>query len=265
MPNLSPDKPGIVKRVDTLETQVGRLEAVRDDMMGNVERTQYLHALRHAVGGADPLSPLDINAADRAHSHAYTDITNIQDMLNAFSGLDLHALAAALAPLIKPYIGGTARKVGEYGAWKMNYNPEYNPFTLGGFTPGKRLFIVGLSNQGDVKRTKFGVGIMVNVFPSIGGIWTGAGRKYPKAFRGAYNRADSMTFNPAESAHQWVISQFDAVVAAGSGMAPAKDSWQVRLANDGSSLLLHSSVIRVLCGRGDDDYDDYPLLEFWEY
>ena len=262
MPNISPDKPGIVKRVDTLETQVGRLEAVRDDMLGNVERTQYLHAPRHAAGGDDPLSPRDINAADRAHSHAYTDITNVQAMPNAFPGFDLNALASALAPLIKPYIGGTARKVGEYGAWKMNYNIEYNPFTLGGFTPGKRLFIVGLSNQGDVKRTEFGVAIRVNIFPSIGGIWGGMGNKYPKVFRDAYNRADSMTFNPAESAHQWVISQFDAVVAAGSGMAPALDSWGISL-SPGESLPLHSSVIRVLCGVTGGD--DYPLLEFWEY
>lgn len=122
MPKLSPDKPGIVKRVDSLETQVGRLEDVRDNMMENVGETQYIHAPRHANGGDDPLYPSDIGAANKVHSHSYTDITNLQEMINAFPGFDLNGLVSALVPLIKPWIvgdgegGGFLNSSGAYGS-----------------------------------------------------------------------------------------------------------------------------------------------------
>lgn len=266
-----PDRPGIVKRVDTLETQVGRLEAVRDDMMGNVERTQYLHAPRHAMGGADPLSPSDVGAADRIHSHVYTDITNMQAMLDAFPGFDLNALAAALAPLIKPHVGGTARKVGEYGAWKMNYALQSNPYVMEGCTPGKLMFVRGISNQNDSFRSRYGVVAYTSLFPSVGGIWTGYGNWYPTGGVGS----NAKTKDPAQSNYLTLRANWlNTSPALNRYLGPAIRNGDQRGSDeDGNTQytpvfgenvwLIHDSTVRVCCSVLTGD--DYPVIEFWEY
>lgn len=276
MPKLSPDKPGIVKRVDSLETQVGRLEDVRDNMMENVGETQYIHAPRHANGGDDPLSPSDIGAANKVHSHSYTDITNLQEMINAFPGFDLNGLVSALVPLIKPYIGGTARKVGEYGNRRSSYLYNQNLIRLEGLTPGKLLFVRGLANQGDAGRAASDVAAYASIYPSISGIWGGMGNKYPGIHNGNY--FDQPTFDSVNNSAAICRDSFDAKLANPDGVLyfqgygtflMAIRSGVKGLDSDDREtfgqnfFLIHSPTVRLCCTSLSGD--DYPVLEFWEY
>lgn len=87
------DKPGWAKRIEALER-------VRDDMKANVLSTQYLHNTRHYTGGDDPLTPANIGAADKKHSHIMSDITDLDSISISPGNIDLDALVGALKPLM---------------------------------------------------------------------------------------------------------------------------------------------------------------------
>lgn len=87
------DKPGWAKRIEALER-------VRDDMKANVLSTQYLHNTRHYTGGDDPLTPANIGAANKKHSHIMSDITDLDSISISPGNIDLDALVDALKPLI---------------------------------------------------------------------------------------------------------------------------------------------------------------------
>lgn len=79
-------------------------------------------------------------------------VSGILGPANGGTGVNsLQALAQALQQT--GLIGGKARKVGEYGAWKNRYLPDQNLVRLEGLTPGKLLFVRGVSNKGDAYRT----------------------------------------------------------------------------------------------------------------
>lgn len=86
------DKPGWAKRIEALER-------VRDDMKANVLSTQYLHNTRHYTGGDDPLTPANIGAANKKHSHIMSDITDLDSISISPGNIDLDALVDALKPL----------------------------------------------------------------------------------------------------------------------------------------------------------------------
>lgn len=87
------DKPGWAKRIEALER-------VRDDMKANVLSTQYLHNTRHYTGGDDPLTPANIGAANKKHSHIMSDITDLGSISISPGNIDLNALVEALKPLM---------------------------------------------------------------------------------------------------------------------------------------------------------------------
>lgn len=87
------DKPGWAKRIEALER-------VRDDMKANVLSTQYLHNTRHYTGGDDPLTPANIGAANKKHSHIMSDITDLDSISISPGNIDLDALVNALKPLM---------------------------------------------------------------------------------------------------------------------------------------------------------------------
>jgi hypothetical protein len=87
------DKPGWAKRIEALER-------VRDDMKANVLSTQYLHNTRHYTGGDDPLTPANIGAANKKHSHIMSDITDLDSISISPGNIDLGALVDALKPLM---------------------------------------------------------------------------------------------------------------------------------------------------------------------
>lgn len=87
------DKPGWAKRIEALER-------VRDDMKANVLSTQYLHNTRHYTGGDDPLTPANIGAANKKHSHIMSDITDLDSISISPGNIDLDALVGALKPLM---------------------------------------------------------------------------------------------------------------------------------------------------------------------
>lgn len=87
------DKPGWAKRIEALER-------VRDDMKANVLSTQYLHNTRHYTGGDDPLTPANIGAANKKHSHIMSDITDLDRISISPGNIDLDALVGALKPLM---------------------------------------------------------------------------------------------------------------------------------------------------------------------
>lgn len=87
------DKPGWAKRIEALER-------VRDDMKANVLSTQYLHNTRHYTGGDDPLTPANIGAANKKHSHSMSDITDLDSISISPGNIDLDALVGALKPLM---------------------------------------------------------------------------------------------------------------------------------------------------------------------
>lgn len=87
------DKPGWAKRIEALER-------VRDDMKANVLSTQYLHNTRHYTGGDDPLTPANIGAANKKHSHIMSDITDLDSISISPGNIDLDALVDALKPLM---------------------------------------------------------------------------------------------------------------------------------------------------------------------
>lgn len=87
------DKPGWAKRIEALER-------VRDNMKANVLSTQYLHNTRHYTGGDDPLTPANIGAANKKHSHIMSDITDLGSISISPGNIDLDALVEALKPLI---------------------------------------------------------------------------------------------------------------------------------------------------------------------
>ncbi len=273
--NISPDRPGIVKRVEALEN-------VRDRMMEFVTPTQYLHALRHAVGGDDPISAESIGAADRIHSHSYTDITDIQEMVDSFPGFDLGKLVAALVPLLKPYLSNTARKVGEYGAWKgTHYTPSQNLIRLEGLTPGKLLFVRGLANQNDMARMAGGVAAFASYYPSISGVWGGMGNKYPGLWNGQYtSNASYITRDPVNNSAAICRNSFDAklagediynfqgyetfVMCIRDGVIPSTSGDESDgYVNGQNFFLIHSPTVRLCCTSITGD--NYPVLEFWEY
>ena len=87
------DKPGWAKRIEALER-------VRDDMKANGLSTQYLHNTRHYTGGDDPLTPANIGAANKKHSHIMSDITDLDSISISPGNIDLDALVDALKPLM---------------------------------------------------------------------------------------------------------------------------------------------------------------------
>lgn len=87
------DKPGWAKRIEALER-------VRDNMKANVLSTQYLHNTRHYTGGDDPLTPANIGAANKKHSHIMSDITDLGSISISPGNIDLDALVEALKPLM---------------------------------------------------------------------------------------------------------------------------------------------------------------------
>lgn len=87
------DKPGWAKRIEALER-------VRDNMKANVLSTQYLHNTRHYTGGDDPLTPANIGAANKKHSHNMSDITDLDRISISPGNINLDALVAALKPLM---------------------------------------------------------------------------------------------------------------------------------------------------------------------
>lgn len=87
------DKPGWAKRIEALER-------VRDNMKANVLSTQYLHNTRHYTGGDDPLTPANIGAANKKHSHIMSDITDLGSISISPGNIDLNALVEALKPLM---------------------------------------------------------------------------------------------------------------------------------------------------------------------
>lgn len=87
------DKPGWAKRIEALER-------VRDNMKANVLSTQYLHNTRHYTGGDDPLTPANIGAANKKHSHIMSDITDLDSISISPGNIDLDALVDALKPLM---------------------------------------------------------------------------------------------------------------------------------------------------------------------
>lgn len=87
------DKPGWAKRIEALES-------IRDDMKANVLSTQYLHNTRHYTGGDDPLTPANIGAANKKHSHIMSDITDLDSISISPGNIDLDALVGALKPLM---------------------------------------------------------------------------------------------------------------------------------------------------------------------
>ena len=87
------DKPGWAKRIEALER-------VRDNMKANVLDYQYLHNTRHYTGGEDPLTPANIGAANKKHSHIMSDITDLDSISISPGNIDLDALVDALKPLM---------------------------------------------------------------------------------------------------------------------------------------------------------------------
>lgn len=87
------DKPGWAKRIEALER-------VRDNMKANVLNYQYLHNTRHYSGGEDPLTPANIGAANKKHSHIMSDITDLDSISISPGNIDLDALVGALKPLM---------------------------------------------------------------------------------------------------------------------------------------------------------------------
>lgn len=87
------DKPGWAKRIEALER-------VRDNMKANVLDYQYLHNTRHYAGGEDPLTPANIGAANKKHSHIMSDITDLGSISISPGNIDLDALVGALKPLM---------------------------------------------------------------------------------------------------------------------------------------------------------------------
>lgn len=87
------DKPGWAKRIEALER-------VRDNMKANVLDYQYLHNTRHYTGGDDPLTPANIGAANKKHSHIMSDITDLDSISISPGNIDLDALVGALKPLM---------------------------------------------------------------------------------------------------------------------------------------------------------------------
>lgn len=87
------DKPGWAKRIEALER-------VRDNMKANVLNYQYLHNTRHYTGGDDPLTPANIGAANKKHSHIMSDITDLDSISISPGNIDLDALVGALKPLM---------------------------------------------------------------------------------------------------------------------------------------------------------------------
>lgn len=87
------DKPGWAKRIEALER-------VRDNMKANVLSYQYLHNTRHYTGGDDPLTPANIGAANKKHSHIMSDITDLGSISISPGNIDLNALVEALKPLM---------------------------------------------------------------------------------------------------------------------------------------------------------------------
>lgn len=259
--NISPDRPGIVKRVEALEN-------VREHMMEFVTPTQYLHALRHAVGGDDPISAESIGAALKAHSHSWGDINDFQDMINNLVKFDLNKLVEALIPLLKPHISSTARKVGGYGNWSNGYAYDRNPCRLEGLTPGKLLFIRGLANQNDAFRPPVAVAAYASYFPSVSGVWGGMGNKYPGLNYGRGGNKE-ITKDPVNNKSSQLIAEFDRAVANPSEYRIGDtDAYtlQIRSNSDGMNegfFLIHNSTVRVGCAALSGD--NYPHIEFWEY
>lgn len=270
------DKPGWAKRIEALER-------VRDNMKANVLDYQYLHNTRHYTGGDDPLTPANIGAANQVHKHSYTDLTDLQNMLDGYdpganpnfpggiggiTSLDLTKLAAALLPLIKPYISNTAKKVGEYGDWKGSYRPEAHPYVMENCTPGKLMIVRGFTNGYDSFRRRSGVIAYTSIFPSVGGIWTCEGHWYPigdamdnrktkdpnksnylTARANWLTRTDYRYLGPCIRDGNYISSDSE-----GDTIYPfawGQNAW-----------LIYDSTVRVCCSSISGD--DYPYMEFYE-
>lgn len=145
------DKPGWAKRIEALER-------VRDNMKANVLDYQYLHNTRHYAGGEDPLTPANIGAANQVHKHSYTDITDLQAMINGYApgvnpafpngiggikDLDLTALANVLKSNYA--LGGGRLLVRNSGAQSSHGTWCH---VIDGCTPGKKLYVTTWSDSG---------------------------------------------------------------------------------------------------------------------
>lgn len=202
-------------------------------------------------------------------------VSGILNPANGGTGVNsLQALAQALQQT--GLIGGKARKVGEYGAWKSGYLYHQNLIRLEGLTPGKLLFVRGLANQGDVYRAASNVAAFASIYPSISGIWGGMGNKYPGIWNGGYN--DRPTFDPVNNSAAVCRNSFDAKLA-NPNSAPYFQGhgtflMSIRSGVNGTDsddretfgqnfFLIHSSTVRLCCTSLSGD--GYPVVEFWEY
>lgn len=171
------DKPGWAKRIEALE-------AVRDDMKANVLTHQYLHNTRHYIGGDDPLRPVDIGAADRVHKHSYTDITDLQAMINGYApgtnpefpngiggikDLDLTELANRLK---NDYALGGGRMLVSNPNASADGNKAWC-HVLHNCTPGKMLYIVTRSDRQTIVHVRWGGGtVRSNLSQLVSGLAT---------------------------------------------------------------------------------------------
>lgn len=203
-------------------------------------------------------------------------VSGILNPANGGTGVNsLQALAQALQQT--GLIGGKARKVGEYGAWRYAYALNQNLVRLEGLTPGKLLFVRGLSNQGDAGRAASDVAAYASIYPSISGIWGGMGNKYPGIWNGNYFH-DRPTFDPVNNSAAVCRNSFDAKLANPDGVMyfQGNSSFLMRIRSGVHGLdsedvetfgqnffLIHSSTVRLCCTSLSGD--DYPVVEFWEY
>ena len=198
-------------------------------------------------------------------------VSGILGPANGGTGVNsLQALAQALQQT--GLIGGKARKVGEYGAWKNRYLPDQNLVRLEGLTPGKLLFVRGVSNKGDAYRTTSNVAAYASVYPSISGIWGGLGDKYPGLWNGRPDFSRP-TFDSVNNGAAICRNSFDAKLANpdlafwdGSGtflMSVRSGCTDERETFGQNFFLIHSSTVRLCCTSLSGD--NYPVIEFWEY
>lgn len=245
------DKPRWAKRIEALER-------VRDDMKANVLSTQYLHNTRHYTGGDDPLTPANIGAADRVHTHVYKDITDIQKLLNALGDYNLDALAAILK---SKYNFGNSGKL----LWTQQYTRIDEQAHKGcvrlTMTPGRFLVWVPRPN-GDPSRSEFaGLSVTTNLWSMCSGLQIGKQDSEPIVYYpGQYKRPSAADVN----------ATYDACYDSNSGYpthnpTAASDGikWDTFKLTPFMPYLVKLSTVRLFVPYVGDI--DYPAAEFYEY
>lgn len=245
------DKPGWAKRIEALER-------VRDDMKANVLSTQYLHNTRHYTGGDDPLTPANIGAADRVHTHVYKDITNIQELLNALGDYNLDALAAILK---SKYSFGNSGKL----LWTQQYTNLNDQAHKGcvrlTMTPGRFLVWVPRPNEDPGRGDFASISVTTNLWSLCSGLQIGKRDSEPKIYYpGQYKR-----YSAAE-----VNATYDTCYNSNSGSpmhntVGASDGieWNAFKLTPFMPYLVKLSTVRLYVPFVGDI--DYPVAEFYEY